>query len=89
VDFRSLVLQVPHIPATHIAQTRPCNNVERNQWVWVSHEALQATLDLSTQDLKVIDGVSLKVQLWRPSLNALRKAREDGVLPARDPCTKP
>jgi 8-oxo-dGTP pyrophosphatase MutT (NUDIX family) len=84
--FQTFVLQVPFIRASTIAQASQCNHVERNQWVWVGHEALQAALDLSTNELPVSDGMPPKVQLWRPSLNALQKARQDGLLPRSDPC---
>jgi hypothetical protein len=75
-----------YIEATTITQARQCAHVERNQWVWVGHEALQAALDLSTNELPVSDGIPPKVHLWRPSLNALQEARQDGVLPTSDPC---
>ncbi len=84
--FQTFVLQVPFVDASTIAQARQCKDVERNQWVWVQHEVLQAALDLSTTDLPVSDGTPPTVHLWRPSQDALRKARDDGVLPTRDPC---
>ena len=84
--FQTFVLQVPFIEAATIAQARQCKDVERNQWVWVNHQALEAALNLSATDLPVSDGAPAKVHLWRPSLDTLRKARDDGVLPTKDPC---
>jgi 8-oxo-dGTP pyrophosphatase MutT (NUDIX family) len=84
--FQTFVLEVPFVDATTVAQARECSHVERTQWVWVGHEALQAALDLSTDELEVRDGTPPKVHLWRPSRNALQKARQDGVLPTKDPC---
>lgn len=84
--FQTFVLQVPFLEAATIAQARQCKDVERNQWVWVKHDALEAALDLSATHLPVSDGTPEKVHLWRPSLDSLRKARDDGVLPTNDPC---
>ena len=84
--FHTFVLQVPFVEAATVAQARECSHVERNQWVWVGHDALQAALDLSTTELEVSDGTPPKVHLWRPSRNSLQKARQDGVLPTKDPC---
>lgn len=84
--FQTFVLQVPFIEAATIAQARQCKDVERNQWVWVSHQVLEAALNSSATDLPVSDGAPAKVHLWRPSLDSLKKARDDGVLPTKDPC---
>lgn len=84
--FQTFVLQVPFVPASAIAVPRPCQQVERNQWVWVDHAELQSALQTGTRDLAVQDGAQRLVHLWPPARASLLKAREEGVLPRNDPC---
>lgn len=84
--FQTFVLQVPFVPASTIAAPRPCQQVERNQWVWVEHAVLHAALETGARDLAVQDGALPQVHLWPPARASLAQARTEGVLPATDPC---
>lgn len=84
--FHTFVLKVPFMPAAQIGQPRRCNDVERNQWVWVAHDPLLQALDAPQATLPTVDGEPAQIVLWSAARLALLQARRDGVLPARDPC---
>ena len=87
-SFLTFSAKVPYVPAEDIAVTRDCVHVERSQWVWVTHSELQAALDSQDQSpvLATADGPVDSVRLWSESINALRQARKDGLLPDSAQC---
>lgn len=87
--FHTYVVEVPHVPADVIAQRRRCNDVEREQWVWVTHADLMAALDAPGTSVRVHEGSPASVPLWQAAWRALRQARDDGALPRPDPCRSP
>lgn len=84
--FHTFVVEVPHVPVGLIAQPRRCNDVEREQWVWVAHTDLMTALDAPGHPVVVREGSRASVPLWQPAWRSLRQARDEGVLPRQDPC---
>lgn len=88
--FSTYVARVPFIAAATIARARDCAHVERARWVWVAHERLIAALRSPAAGpvVEVAQGPVGSVHLWPVSARALRKALDERVLPADDPCAE-
>ncbi len=84
--FHTFVVEVPHVPAAQIALPRRCTDVEREQWVWVTHADLMAALDSPGSPVPVHEGLRSSVPLWQAAWRSLRQARDDQVLPREDLC---
>lgn len=86
--FSTYVARVPFVAAATIARARDCAHVERARWVWVAHERLIAALHSpgAGPSVEVAEGPVSSVHLWPVSARALRKAVDERVLPADDPC---
>lgn len=87
--FHTFVVEVPYVPATVMAQPRRCNDVEREQWVWVTHADLMTALDAPGNPVQVHEGTRPSVPMWQAAWRSLRQARDDAVLPRQDPCRSP
>lgn len=85
-QFHTYLVEVPHVPASVIARPRRCTDVEREQWVWVTHADLMTALDAPEAPVRVHEGSPAAVPLWQAAWRSLRQARDDAVLPRQDPC---
>lgn len=92
VPFHLYATEVPFKSVQQIQEARQCVDIERSQWVWVRHlDLLRAVNGLDTRGdepvvVPTVQGEPREVPLWDRSVESLKKALQDGVLPETIGC---
>lgn len=86
--FYSFVAEVPYVTPEQIKESRTCRDVERFNWLWVSHDALIKGLQSEVSDprIEAVSKPGHTVRIWSGAAKSLRSVLNDGHLTLNDPC---